>query len=654
MKKLALFLAAVMLLMSLSSSVLAVEKFTGCQDNEATFETLQEARASAPAAIAQLDNTTGVASFGNTNLRNLVPHPCLDNYPEGTAFVYRSANLYGGRAAARMNTNLVVCVDKHFDDKDAAFAYLKELGVIDIIDEAIGTVILVTPADGKAFGRADQQNYYALQTAIFSQKATGVDAEGKSVAYADGEYYGGYGYYYVIGIDGGSTFLSNYVASTYDFVSRIAGMLLVGGKMDYVRKVAALVPVYLVGADEETIAKYKAANDTNALYSSRDVDEYYNQQLPLQKVVVAKDSSKTAAEYIKDAYQNYFIKAMRVPVITAALHSAATPYQGVGADQAPYSLCERNAMFNGVTADGIHLLRVEDDETFADVKMNSGAFLNIWYEYLPEEVLNGTAPEHSVPLFLANHGGGDDPRVFVDEIGLLALAGKERFAIVAPDETDIWSERIDGVTSNGICPEVLPALAEYMLAKYPALDPSRVYTMGYSMGGGATLKALNGKPQLWASGAVMAASSYVATPEQAAIYDTVDLPVMFTTSAFDFVFVYTFVSEERHIASGFEKQINLFCKYNGITPVIEAYDYDAYPIIGFEADGYSETMVNGEYLNRTWYLENDAGVPMIAVNVTEDLAHALYPEYAKIVWDYVKHFSRNTETLEVVYDPYVK
>ena len=127
---------------------------------------------------------------------------------------------------------------------------------------------------------------------------------------------------------------------------------------------------------------------------------------------------------------------------------------------------------------------------------------------------------------------------------------------------------------------------------------------------------------------------------------------MFTTSAFDFVLVNTFVSEERHIAAGIEKQIRVFSEHNGITPRFDSFDYDQYPIIGIEADGYRRTVLNGEHENHTWYLNNDDGVPMIAVNVTEDLAHALYPEYANVVWDYIKHFSRNPDTLEVIYNPY--
>ena len=131
-----------------------------------------------------------------------VSHPVLDGYPAGTTFVYRSPNMYGGRAAARMNTDLIVFADKKFADKTEAYAYLENAGLIDICNEAIGSIILVTPI-GDVYGTADAAAYYKLQTAIFAQKATGLDDKGSPVYYSEAEYFGGFGYTYVIGVEGG-------------------------------------------------------------------------------------------------------------------------------------------------------------------------------------------------------------------------------------------------------------------------------------------------------------------------------------------------------------------------------------------------------------------------------------------------------------------
>ena len=637
---------AMLMSMAIAPTALALN-YSGSQQNEATFETLEETRISSPAAVADLET--------NTN-KTFVSHPVLDGYPENTTYVYRSPELFGGRAAARLNTDILVYTDQSFTSKDEAYAYLEGLGLIDIINEAIGSVLLVTPSDPEGgFTSADQKNYYALQTAMLSQKASGKIGD-DTVYYSDAEYFGGYGYTYVIGIGGGATFLNNYVAGTLDYVGRIAGMLLIDGQMEDIRKVASLVPVYLVNADAATIEKYKEANGTDSYQFKGDLDIYYNKCLPVRKVVVAQDEAPDMASYIQDAYYNLFIKAMRVPVFSVGINSASTPYQNYSFDQSPYSLFERNAVINGVTANGIYLTRHDSDTTFSDIKMQTGDYLQTWFEYLPAEVLDGTAADGTVPLILANHGGGDDPRVFVDEIGLLTLAGKERFAIVAPEEGALWTEPAadGGINSgaNGICCEVLPMMVKYMLETYPALDPTRVYVTGYSMGGGATLKAFNGDPSVFAAGTVMAASSYVATEEQAKAFETLELPLMLLTSTFDFPFVFAFDTPNRTIASGFQKQIKLFTKYNNLD-LIDSFDFETYPIIGYQADAFDRFIINGEYWTNRWDLTNEEDTPMISVSYTEGLVHALYPGYGQIMWDFSKHYSRDAETGEIIYNPYV-
>ena len=599
--------------------------YSGRQNNPATFETLEEARISGPKAVVTLEGNNG---------RTFKSHPVLDGYPAGTTYVYRSPNLYGGRAAARLNTDILVFVEKTFSDKEAAKAYLTELGLIDIVDEAIGSVILVTPGNGRSFDAADQKNYYALQTAMLAQKASEGGRGG--AGYCDAEYFGGFGYTYVIGIDGGATFLNNYVAGTLDYVSRIAGMLLIGGDMGSERGVAGLVPVYLVNASERAIQNYKAANDVDALESSNGVDAFFDQSLPLKRVVVAEAKNPNIAACIHDAYYNLFTKAMRVPVGRGGLHSAGTPYQGYSMDQAPLSLCERNAVLNGKTRDGIHVIAHQEDR-FKAINSN-GNYLDTWFEYLPEEVLNNTAPKGTVPLILANHGGGDDPRQFVEEIGLLPLAGKERFAMVAPEHQSV----------SGILSDALPALVKYMLETYPSLDPSRVYVTGYSMGGAATLRAINGEPSLFAAAVPMAAAGYTGTEEQKAKLRKATLPVMFTTSSFDLGGAFDQVNET--IARGYQSQLNMFLEYNGMDTV--TFDFEKYRVVGFDADRMVRVKANGEYDNSSWYLNNDAGIPMVAVNYTMNLMHALYPEYGKIAWDFFNHYSRDTQSGKISYNPY--
>lgn len=415
-------------------------------------------------------------------------------------------------------------------------------------------------------------------------------------------------------------------------------MLLINGKMDTGRNVAGLVPAYLVNAPDAVVELYKNANDTDAHETIGKVEAYFDQSLPLKRVVVAEDRNPDPARHIKDAYYNLFIKAMRVPVGKPGLHSASTPYQGYSMDQAPLSLCERNAVINGVTRDGIHVISRSEDR-FSDIKAPNGEYMQTWFEYLPEEVLKKTAPAGTVPLILANHGGGDDPRQFVEEIGLLPLAGAERFAIVAPEHQNVAN----------LLSAALPKLVTYMIKTYPALDPSRVYVTGYSMGGAATLRAINGNPSVFAAAAPMAAAPYTGTPEQVAQFQKARLPVMFTTSSFDLGGA--FDQTNGNIAAGYQTQINLFLGYNGMKK-IDAYDFRNYPVNGFKADRMLRVKLNGEYDCYRWYLNDADGIPMVALAYTMNLQHALYPEYGKIAWEFFKHYSRDQKTGAIKYNPH--
>ena len=95
---------------------------------------------------------------------------------------------------------------------------------------------------------------------MLAQKDSGVDAEGNTVYYSDAEYFGGYGYVYFVGIDGGATFFNNYIAPEIDFAGRLAGALLIRGEMQEIRRPSIFVPMYMVNADEDVLDKYFEAN----------------------------------------------------------------------------------------------------------------------------------------------------------------------------------------------------------------------------------------------------------------------------------------------------------------------------------------------------------------------------------------------------------
>jgi len=626
---------AIAAIMSFSASAL---NSTCRPGNKATFETLAEAHASAASVVRTYEGNDTVDP-ATKQAKLFVGHPALDAYPKGTTFVYRSPNMYGGRAAARLNTNLIVYIEQHFADKDAAYAYLKSAGLIEIADKATGSIVLVTPI-GKTFGAADIPSYYFLQTAMFSQKASGTRDDGTPVYYSDAEYFGGYGYIYFVGVDGGASFFNNSIATTFDFVSRIAGAMLVGGGVDEIRKVSSLVPVYLVNPSNDAVAKYRAANGTDAAKGRGEVVTYFNQAFPLRRVVVVRDKAPVLSACVKDAYYGMFVEAMRVPVALQAMYTAGTPYSGYNFDEAPYSLCKRDALIDGATKDGIRLISHQGETRFSSMKSTAGEYLDSWYEYLPQEVLDGTAAKGTVPLILGNHGGGDDPRLYVDEMGLLALAGDERVAVVAADHQNL---------PNDVRGPALASLVKYMLKTYPALDPSRVYAIGYSMGGGATYTVAYYQPSLFAGVAPVAGTNIEPTAAEVANFAACQLPIYLSTSSYD---VRRLQEACGRINDNLANQVKRWAGFDGVAPV--ALDFASYKLSGFKGDSWSTETLNGEYASNTWYLHNDKGYPMVALNYVEDLIHALYPQYAVIAWDYLKHFSRDQKTGAIKYAPYLK
>ena len=614
MKKLLALLLC--LLMAMTTVTAFAAPYQQHLSNEATFDTLENARAKECDEMAVL--TPG---------RSYMPDPALDTYPEGTTWVYRSAGIYTPLSAApRMNTNFLVYVDKEFADDAEALAYIQELGLTDLADQAFGSVVLVTPVNpATGFAQADQYAFFLLQAAMTN--IGGSTGGSPATYYADNCYYGGLTYRYVIGIDGGATFINQFIATTLDDISRVAGLLLFGGKMADVYNVVGRVPAYLVNVPERVVAKYSAANEVDAYGEDGDVKIYFNQARPQQAVRVAQWDALTA-ENVKEAYYSFLSKAMRVPVLKAGVNNGNMLFADYSWNQAPYTLSVRVPIFDGRTADGLILSEFTSAQFAADGETES-----TWYELVPEEVINGTVPDHSVVLWLSNHGGGDDTIQYMDEIGLIELASKERIAVIGGQNL------------------ATPAMAQYMLDKYPALDPSRVYTFGYSAGGGNTLGVIYENPGLFAAAVPMAAVNRVPTDEQRANFDSVDLPTLFLTSTYDYFFDSETFDWRVSGMCDYPQNLKDFFAFNGLTPV-EEYDMETYPLHGFKHDSYRRITLNGEYTNHTWLVNNEAGIPIVGLTVTEFLPHGLYPEYSKIAWDFCKHYRRNVETGEVIYNPY--
>ena len=218
-------------------------------------------------------------------------NPALEDFPQGLVYVYRSPNLYGGETGARNNTSFIVFPDARFETKREARAYLKKLGLIKLVDEAVGTIILIQLEKGTC-GENDLQISYTLINALFSHKAS-VEADGKRAVPAEAEYCGGYGKTYMSGVGRGATLMNNYVAPSRDeLIGRVAGYFTYGGEMCDAVKVSQYVPAFIVNGCGVAVQKFRRANKTNAYSLCQGVSRFYNQAVPLRQVRRSRETGE--------------------------------------------------------------------------------------------------------------------------------------------------------------------------------------------------------------------------------------------------------------------------------------------------------------------------------------------------------------------------
>ena len=609
------------------------------QNNPATFETLDEVRAHAPAVTAALS--------GGDRFQQIL-NPKLDGFPQGLVYIYRSPNLYGGQTGARNNTSFIVFADRRLETKEEGKAYLEQLGLIRLIDEAIGTIVLQMPEKDEEYSESDLQHCYVLHSALFSQKAI-IEIDGKKCCPAESEYCGGYGKTYMFGVGKGATFMNNFIAgSREELIGRIAGYFTYGGEMSDAVTVTQYVPAFIVNGCSTEIIQFRTANGTDA-YSVHDgIEHFYRQALPIRQVRAAHDASGDIGFWMEKAFRSMFMFLQRSSnVSTQYLEpTVANCYQGYVPSPpiSRYALSARNPILHDRTVIGdLQVIFRHDADRFSDIKCppnagflsTEGDYLDTWYEVLPQEVLHNSAPAHSVPLLLANHGGGDDHLMFLDETGLLLTAAEKGFAIVAPMHSGI----------SVIAGQVFPKLVQYMLDTYPALDPERVWVTGYSMGGWATYHCMAAHPEVFAAACPMAMPLRDLPDSAAELYKKYDLPAMIVSSTYDFA---AWDHDNNHLNAGGLDFIQTYCGFNGIQPV-EEFDFVKYPVIGRPFDSFRLTTINGEWRNGEWLINNAKGVPMIGMNVTEYLQHSLWPGYGDIAYNFFRHYRRNRETGEIIY-----
>ncbi len=553
---------------------------------------------------ASFTQVTDVAGIEGSCFYLYVPSEMEEPYPMMTPVIY----VYG---------------DQAYETEDDAWAALTAAGLDVIAEDESGVIIMVNPV-GDEWGEDDIDVYEGIMSYISYVDGT-VPLTYSSLQYAIGE-------------GSGATFINNYLSQN---CKRIAGVMTFGGEIGDPYPMYAL-PAYIVSGSQEAVDFYLNANDGTVVlptsgrvedvaasikeeWVTEDTDEkttYTLSSNDVKQVIVSKKESETLdADLIADCWSSLFRYTARA-CLTANFWQMSSEY-----NDEEFTLLKRpnyeEAGMEVVRVDGIGNGIWDDDES------------NYWYEFVPaavqEAMENGS--DETFALLMCFHGGGDHPIYEAESVGWAQLCIDNNIIMVAP---------------NGSGAEEFNALMDYMIEKYP-VDTSRIYAAGFSGGARSTLSLSNAYPERLAAVAPQSCVSgpfYTDLMENIGNYDyDLDLPICVVGQGLE-------TESTNHDGQYiWNDAIQIIWELNEITPYEGELDYSVNPYWGFTVEDEVRNSVQYGFAIWEGYNYDENGVPMLALMHTESTTHTHYPGYANLIWNWMKQFSRDTETHEIIYTP---
>ena len=518
--------------------------------------------------------------------------------------------VYGGETRAEgrsynFTPTFFIYPDTKLDQAGAA-RLLEELAVQPLLDSTYGTAFVINPTGDKYVADMD----FAVFVKVFDMNR-------------------GPGNLKVIGLGQGATFVNQVIAPRAG--GHIAGIMTVGGKAGK-RVDAAGVPAYLAGKGAAKVAKpYQAANAAHA-------DE------PLLRVVVNPSEASLEA-FFADAWKQVLGRNYRFN------NYRHTHYDGSRFGM--YGSYELEPYLD-LDLDPMGIRRIVTEFPVGTARpLAKDAPKWLWYEYWPEDLLEG-APAHSVPVMVLLHGNTNDPRTQAETSGFIQLAAEERFFVVEMEwqgSPNYATMGHDGVEST-----------LYMLfAKYPQLDPSRVYAEGLSAGsitatalgikkshvfaavGGESGALFGGMPR---NGYATAEALMNEASQKRGAVETAYCSVFGTMDT-----VVPYMTPDNWKGNSYLNAWNTYETMNGMEVVSEM-DFGRYPLFGQAVRDRETIRTNkgdGIIMETGQLYKGD--VPLIRLVAVMEYGHWNFVPAARVMWDFFKHYSRDPETRRLVYTP---
>ena len=491
-------------------------------------------------------------------------------------------------------------------DQAGADALVNELGLQPILENNFGSVVVINPVGAKYDASADFDCFVKM----FNKSRSGNLK--------------------VIGFGEGATFVNQVIA--LKAADHVAGIVTVGGKPAKLPKGFASygVPAFVAGKTAAKVAKeYEALNAACAPAE------------PLLQVVTSAASEPGAV--FAEAWEQVLSRNFRYNNYKHTHYEGGQFGQYGPYELEPYTDWERL---------GIERIKVEQPMAFGPQgQQGPDVPRQLWYEYWPKELKEGAAPR-SVPMVVLLHGNANDPRTQAETSGFLQVAGEERFFVVEME----WqgSRSFQAMGQDGV-----ETVIYQLLARYPQLDPSRVYAEGLSAGS-MTATALGiKKSHVFAavgghSGGLFGGMGAGPFPGFEAIWNEATQKRGAVETAYCSVFgtmdtTVPYMTPENWRGNSYLNAWNAYEQMNGMT-VVRDMDFSVDPVFGQvlrdreslkTAKGAGIVMETGQlYKGET---------PLIRLVAVMDYGHWNFMPTARVMWDFFKHYRRDPETKKLVY-----
>jgi hypothetical protein len=492
-------------------------------------------------------------------------------------------------------------------DNNQALELAGNLDLVNIIKEYGGRIMVVNPSSDK-WQEQDLEDFRRL---------IGMGGSPTNVK--------------VIGIGSGATFVNRQLAAT-ELTGVIAGIVSIDGEPGKICRLP--VPAFIGGKNAAKAAKpYQTTSD------SAPSD-------PLQKVVVNTDKKASLETLFAEAwdkilsanyrYNNlyrtfYMSRGIDNPEGVKNFELVSIPVfdkLGIQRNVVEYPLVDMNAPS-----------RPENPDKY------------LWYEYIPKQ-MQEAAPS-TVPLVVLLHGHGNDPRTQSESSGFIELAAEEGFMVVEME----W-QGSKGYQPMGL--DGIEAVISVILQKYPQIDASRIYAEGLSAGAMTSNMLGVRKSHLFAavaghSGGIFSGNglgyyAYGSEPlMNEAIQKRGNVEVGFCSVVGTHDDTIRFFNKDNWEGNPYLNVWRIYETINGM-PVTGNLDFSVDSTFGFALQDRT-TIHTGKSEDITiefGQLYKDEK-PMIRLMVINNYGHWNFKPAARLIWDFFRHFSRDTETKELRY-----